>query len=332
MPNQEGRDQPLLKNFRRVVRSHVDMFRAQRDHVHDLLGGKHHYSSGAFREELLRSFLSSLLPQAVSVDSGFIYGFEQIPNSRQIDVLVWNSAKHAAVFRSGDFVIVPPEAVIAAISVKSTLDGTVLREAFENLLSVAPLDLTYRTMKDEHGALLHRPILKAVVAYDTKSSDRTLLAAASKFYGEVFASRRDLSDPVREALVEIDPFNPEPEQVSVVQRVLPNLVSVIADNELSLYRGWGPPEDSQGQKKYGPGLRRLPYLYSQRSQLTTPVEKLVYHVLSATYAALGTVGWSLVSAWGELDPICGFRTVDIDELEEPSGVSLLDPNQMAKAA
>ncbi|WP_427912643.1 DUF6602 domain-containing protein [Ramlibacter sp. MMS24-I3-19] len=331
MQNDNEQDQHLLKNFRRVVRSHVEMFKAQRDHVHDLLGGRHHYSSGAFRESLLKTFLSTLLPRSVSVDSGFVYGFEQVPNSKQIDVLIWNSSSHSAVFRAGDFVIVPPESVIAAITVKSTLDGAAIREALDNLRSLVELDLIYRTTEDEHGTLLQRPIFKAVVAYDTKISVQTLLTAAGNFYSDLFASDGKLTEALCGALKEFDPLHPSREHVSIVQRVLPGLISVISDNELSLYRGWGPPDDITGEKRFGPGLRRLPYLYAQRSELTSPLEKLVYHVLTATYAALGTVGWSLVSAWGELDPICGFRGLDIDELDKASGVPLLDPTRLARA-
>ena len=319
----------LLKNFRRVVRSHVELFRSQRDHVHHLLGGKHHYSSGAFREGLLKAFLKSVLPSAVSVDSGFIYGFEQVPNSRQIDVLVWDSSRHSAVFRAGDFVIVPPESVIAALSVKSTLDRAELTDALENLSSIVPLDLAYRTVGDERGDQLHRPILKIVVAYDTRISVDALLAAASDFHCKQFATDAAIASPVCKALSEFDPVHPSDEHVRLIGRVLPALVTVIADNEVSLYRGWGPPEDRLATTTYGPGLRRLPYLYTQRAVLTTPIEKLVYHVLAATYGALGTRGWSLVSAWGEIDPRWGLRFTDTDEIEESTGVRLLDPTHLA---
>lgn len=121
--------------------------------VHHLLGGKHNYSNRAFIEGLLRDFQSSVLPKAVSVDSGFIYGFDQVPNSCQIDILIWDSSRHSAVFQAGDFVIVSPESVIAALSVKSTLDGKHLREALENLQSIVPLDRLYRSKVDREAKI-----------------------------------------------------------------------------------------------------------------------------------------------------------------------------------
>jgi hypothetical protein len=70
-------------------------------------------------------------------------------------------------------------------------------------------------------------------------------------------------------------------------------------------------------------------MYAQEAKLTTPLEKLVYHILGATYAALGTIGWSLVSAWGEINPVVGFRFGDADELVESISARLLDPDRLA---
>ena len=90
----------------------ADTFRARRNHVRELLGQAQNYSSGIFREGLLRDFLREFLPRAVEVSTGFIYGFEKVPNSAQLDVLVWDSTNHSAVYRTDSFVIVPPEAAI----------------------------------------------------------------------------------------------------------------------------------------------------------------------------------------------------------------------------
>ena len=54
-----------------------------------LLGRKQAYSSGVFRESLLKNFIIKLMPDSVSVDSGFIYGFEEYENSRQLDIIIW---------------------------------------------------------------------------------------------------------------------------------------------------------------------------------------------------------------------------------------------------
>lgn len=133
------------------------------------------------------------------------------------------------------------------------------------------------------------------------------------------------------AFKEFDPIRPEPVQIHKVERVIPKLIAAIESSEVSLLQGWGPPEDLFGNKLYGPGLRRLPYLYAQENKLTTPLEKVVYYVLASVYAALGTAGWSLVSAWGEFNPTTGFRLGDASEVLEAQGIRLLDPERLAPA-
>jgi hypothetical protein len=194
-PTNYGQDGgQILPSFRAVVKSYVDQFRSQRNHVHQLLGGKHNYASGAFREGLLRDLLTSVLPKSVSVDSGFIYGFEQVANSKQIDILIWDSAKYSAVFKTGEFVIVAPESVIAAISVKTSLDRRELVESLDNLMSVVPLDRTFRRgVCSNTGEEIYRAVLKLVVAYDGPRKQGNALATIGKFYEDKIASDVELA-------------------------------------------------------------------------------------------------------------------------------------------
>jgi hypothetical protein len=66
--------------------------------------------------------------------------------------------------------------------------------------------------------------------------------------------------------------------------------------------------------------------------LTTPLEKVMYHVLRATYEALETPGWSQVSAWADINPQLGFRAGDTDEIVEAKGVRLIDPDRLGNGA
>ena len=184
----------ILPRFRTVAKSYTTLFQAQRDHIHQLLGSSQNYSSGIFRESLLRSFLTTVLPRSISVDSGFVYGFEQIENSRQIDILVWDSGRHAAVYQSQEFVIVPPEAVIAAISVKTTLNKADLVESLENLLSLTPLELEYRVRLDPNSKMpMFRPITKIVVSYKEPPNLATALNTVGEFFQDRFASDKILA-------------------------------------------------------------------------------------------------------------------------------------------
>lgn len=327
-----GDQEQILRNFRAVARSYVELFRTQRDHVHRLLGGAHALSSGIFREGLIRSFLSSVLPKAVSVSSGFVYGFEQVPSSKQIDILVWDSARHAAVFETQEFVIVPPESVIAAISVKTTLGRNEIQGALENLLSLVPIELTFRSMLDpESSQSVLRPILKMVVGYEGPRTADAALKTVGSFFEERFATNPQLAEQMIQALRSFDPIRPSRAHVDQVERVLPKFVAAIETKEVSLIQGWGPPEDQTGRGVYGPGLRRLPYMYAQGSMLTSPLEKVVYQVLQATYATIGTSGWSLVAAWGEFNPVSGVRFGDAEEILETQNARLIDPVRLASA-
>ena len=63
-----------LSNFRKLCKSYINYFTSQKNHIYNLLGKKQAYSSGIFRENIIKTFLRELLPKSFSVDSGFIYG------------------------------------------------------------------------------------------------------------------------------------------------------------------------------------------------------------------------------------------------------------------
>ena len=327
--NLGGDGSQILTRFRAVAKSYTAMFRAQQDHIYQLLGSAQNYSSGIFRESLLRNFLATVLPQSISVDSGFVYGFEQVPNSRQIDILVWDSDRHAAVYRTREFVIVPPEAVIAAISVKTTLNKKDLVESLENLLSLTPLELIYRVRPTSKTSLL-RPITKIVVSYKGPLRLNRTLNAVGEFFQERFAKDQTLAAEMIDAFQNFDPINSAQKQMHQVKRVIPKLIAAIETDDVSMIQGWGPPNDLRGETTYGPAaLRRLPYMYVQKNKLTTPLEKVVYHVLESVYLALGTPGLSIVSAWGEFNPSTGSRVGDAWEIDEGRGIQLLNPDRLA---
>ena len=92
-----GQDESqILKNFRHFTKSHIDQFLAERDRIFDLLGPSQRYPSGVFREGLMREFLEKILPSSVSVNSGFIYGFEVESNSKQLDIVFGRSGQGSA--------------------------------------------------------------------------------------------------------------------------------------------------------------------------------------------------------------------------------------------
>ncbi len=319
MPTQD--DAQIVKDFRTVARSFAETFKVTKDHVRKLLGSTQNYHSGLFREGLLRRFLTDLLPRAVSVDSGFIYGFGQVPTSGQLDIIVWDASRHAAVYRTPDFVIVPPESVIAVISVKSTLAKRDIEDGLANLFSVVPLDLAYRGIwHDDTGKPAFPPIVKCLVSYDAPASVESVLPTVSAFYADLTKEPK-VAKALLSALRDFNPVNPQPVHTYVRERVFARLV-VSLDGNVSFAQGWGPPLGSS--VPVPPPLKRLPFMYRQGAELTSPLEKLVHDVLSAVYQCLGTPGIAMRAAWSDINPLTGWRSGDAEELVESSGVPLID--------
>lgn len=316
-----------LSKFRRYTRSHIDSFNAARDRIFHLLGPRQQHASGSYREGLIKDFFRSLLPTAVSVDSGFIYAFDMIPTSAQLDVIIWYSEKHAPVYRGRDFVIVSPEAAISVISVKSNLHNRDLQQGLENLLSVTPIELRFRQFPPVHGNhTAIPPITKFLVGYATRRRPASISAFVSNYYKKLFAENADLARVLTKVYSDIDPFRPSEAHTSLISRIFPRMIATVDVRGSSFFIGYGPPSDLQAHKRFGPGLRRLPYLYKQRNNKTTSFEKLCFEVLESVYRIIGTVDWPTTSAWININPVTGVSPGDAWEIEEDSGVPLVDPD------
>ncbi|EIZ1005775.1 hypothetical protein MOV00_000253 [Vibrio vulnificus] len=105
-------------------------------------GSAHHGEDGRFVEDLIREYFSKYLPKGLEVLTGFILrpavktgtnGRERKSDSdthsSQLDIIVFDSERYPVFQRFGDSVIVPPEGVVAIISVKKHLnDGDIKKE------------------------------------------------------------------------------------------------------------------------------------------------------------------------------------------------------------
>lgn len=105
---------------------------------------KHNPTTGALAEAVLREFLQEHLPGAVSVEQGFIITPEG-GLSKQCDILIYDSHRYAPFYRAGDVVVVPAEAVIALIEVKTSIDKARFHEVITYFQSFKSLELEART-------------------------------------------------------------------------------------------------------------------------------------------------------------------------------------------
>jgi hypothetical protein len=96
---------------------------------------RHTGTVGSYREELLRGTIRQLLPTRFEASTGFI---ESSP--RQLDIIIWDKARYAPLFREQEVVVVPREAVRGIIEVKTTLDTGTLDDALEILYDVLRVD------------------------------------------------------------------------------------------------------------------------------------------------------------------------------------------------
>ena len=150
------------ENHRTFASSFAHELGEQSEQIGRLIG--HAATLGGEREELLRALLERHVPKRFHVASGFIEG-----SHRQIDILIYDQVDHAALFRAGNLVVVPIEAVHALIEVKSMLTAEQLADALQHLDEAAGI----RT----HGP----PIFRGVFGY-RGATVPTLIEAMRRHY------------------------------------------------------------------------------------------------------------------------------------------------------
>lgn len=116
-------------------------------------GASHKGEEGRYIEALIRSFLNRHLPDQLRAVSGFILlpstktgtndrrRVETMPDrhSRQLDILVYDFGNYPVYERSEEFCIVPPDGVVAAISIKKTLRAQDIVGEIKSLIEVSAL-------------------------------------------------------------------------------------------------------------------------------------------------------------------------------------------------
>lgn len=88
----------------------------------------HKPTVGGAREEMLRVLLEKHIPKRYHVATGFVEG-----SPSQIDILIYDQIDYAPLFREGNLVVVPFQAVRAMIEVKSQLTRGELADALAHL-------------------------------------------------------------------------------------------------------------------------------------------------------------------------------------------------------
>lgn len=120
----------------------TDELYSLKDRIRNLVS--HWATDGESKEVALRSVLRRHLPESVIVGRGFVVGPHT--SSTQVDVLVVNASK-PTLFKDGDLLIVTPDAVVAAIEVKTKLRAeNEFKDAIKKLTAIEEMccDITGR--------------------------------------------------------------------------------------------------------------------------------------------------------------------------------------------
>ena len=124
---------------------------------HPVSQGAHHRGEdGRYVEALVRSYLQKYLPKDLEVVTGFVLrpavktggndrsrSGEEDAHSSQLDIIVYDTGTYPVFQRVGETVIVPPEGVVAILSVKKTLRDTDIAlecEALKNASQICRCD------------------------------------------------------------------------------------------------------------------------------------------------------------------------------------------------
>jgi hypothetical protein len=96
---------------------------------------KANLKSGEYHEEIVRHFLRMFMTKRYTLKTGYIY-LDGETTSKHIDILLIDEhVPFTYLFQEGDFVIVRPEPVLAAIEIKTRLDLSEFRKAFDNIVT-----------------------------------------------------------------------------------------------------------------------------------------------------------------------------------------------------
>jgi hypothetical protein len=152
-----------------------DFVKAQKSISHPVL-------KGGANEEIARKFLRQYLPKTLDITTGVIVDSSG-NQSRQLDVIICDSAKTPIFFESGETRVIPVECVYAVIEVKAFLDKQELENAYKNMLSVK--SLVKKAYFEQKGIIVtthtlygkewnNWPIQHFVFAYDSTNLDSVI--------------------------------------------------------------------------------------------------------------------------------------------------------------
>lgn len=164
-----------------------------------VMGAAHNGEDGRYVEDLVCEYLRMFLPKELEVLTGFILRpavktgvddkerkAETDQHSTQIDIIVYNTARYPVFQRFGNNVVVPPEGVIAVLSVKKHLRVGDIKDEGHALLAISKLCQTLSTNKKNapksRGPFLGIIGIKSKI--DSENFSKSAFTALKKIYND----------------------------------------------------------------------------------------------------------------------------------------------------
>ena len=137
---------------------------------------------GDANEETVKKFLRQYLPKSLDITTGMLVDSDG-NQSRQLDIIICDSAKTPIFFQSGETRVIPIECAYAVIEVKAFLDKSELEKSYQNMHSVK--SLTKKAYFNQRGAIINThtlfgrewdnwPIQYFVFAYNSSNLESVL--------------------------------------------------------------------------------------------------------------------------------------------------------------
>ena len=135
---------------------------------------EHNLEDGKYREYLVTKVLQKIIPSKYSITNGFIIDSDN-NISQEMDVIIYDK-NYVPPFFDETYTVVPIEAVIAVIQVKTTLKSDTLNDSIKNLNSIDKLNSkTGGKIISANGTLItekrYIKPYKIIIAYQTTYTD-----------------------------------------------------------------------------------------------------------------------------------------------------------------
>jgi hypothetical protein len=126
---------------------------ALKNRVRGFIQDSHWLTDGEWKESVLKTCIERALPSDIRIGRGFIISPSEV--SKQIDILLYSS-NSPVLFKDGDLVFLPPEAVLGVIEVKTKVNKSSLFETIEKQKQIGEM------LPSKNNAIL------GIFSYDTE--------------------------------------------------------------------------------------------------------------------------------------------------------------------